>query len=53
MGVIGILNETLQVREDVGNVTVYMGFTKPDAISSDIVANITFFTQDSSAVGRH
>ena len=53
VGVIGILNETLVVREDVGTVTVYVGFSQPAEISSDIVANITFFTEDSSAIGKH
>ena len=53
VGVIGILNETLIVREDVGTVTVYVGFSQPAEISSDIIANITFFTEDSSANGKH
>ena len=49
---IGIINDTVIVREDVGTVTVYFGFIEPDEISSDIVANITFFTEDSSAIGQ-
>lgn len=51
MGCIGLLNDSVSVPEDAGTVTVYVGFLKPDEISEDIIADISFFTADGSARG--
>ena len=47
------MNETVSVPEDVGVVTIYVGFIEPDEISEDIIANILFFTEDISATGSY
>ena len=53
MGRIAILNTSSLVLENVGSVSIYIGFEEPDEVSEDIAVNITFSTADNTARGNH
>ena len=52
MGVLGIFNTSVTVREGSGNITIYVGFMSPPQVSSDISVTVAFSTADGSAEGK-
>lgn len=52
VGQIGIFNESVTVDESVGSIRILVGFISPAQVSADIAVNISFSTEDNSAMGK-